>query len=204
MADRICELDDCGRPHLASGYCRPHYARWQRTGTPRGRDKIRPSTRDLSELARFWLKVDKSGPVPDFRPELGSCWLWTAAQNGGRGYGVFTSAGPERYAHRWSYVFHIGPISPGLEIDHLCRVRRCVNPRHLEAVTTRVNLQRIPERPFCAHGHEYTPDNTIRLPGIRRRWCKACRSEAGKRQNERRKASRAARQALALPDTAET
>jgi len=79
---------------------------------------------------RFFAKVDKGGP--------GGCWLWVGSNNGR--YPVFPKGG--RYAHRWSYEHHVGPIPEGYEIDHLCRVTLCVNPTHLEAVTPQENKRR--------------------------------------------------------------
>lgn len=95
--------------------------------------------------ASFWIRVNKTE----------TCWLWTAGRHRD-GYGQ-TSRGKK--AHRVAYEFVKGPIPEGLEIDHLCRVRLCVNPDHLEAVTHKVNMQRAPwetpsrkrSYPMCAH-----------------------------------------------------
>lgn len=111
------------------------------------------------------------------------CWLWTGTLDG-KGYGtigVKRSDGTWRTAkaHRVSYETHVGPIPDGLELDHLCRVRRCVRPDHLEPVTSQVNTLR-GEGPAAAHaakthcvrGHEFTPANTKIRPGGRE--CLAC------------------------------
>lgn len=74
----------------------------------------------------------------------GGCWLWQGALNT-KGYAVLSvggRGGRRHYAHRLSYEIHVGPIPAGLQIDHLCRVRRCVNPAHLEPVTNRENVLR--------------------------------------------------------------
>jgi hypothetical protein len=63
-----------------------------------------------------------------------TCWLWQRSRTQ-NGYGLFSVHGKRCLAHRWLYEQTIGPIPEGLEIDHLCRVRHCVNPDHLEAVT---------------------------------------------------------------------
>lgn len=92
-------------------------------------------------LERFWNKVDKDGPVPESRPDLGPCWIWRAAKIAD-GYGVIGFAGKSRYAHRLAYEALVGPIPVGLCIDHLCRVRNCVNPDHMEPVTNEENTRR--------------------------------------------------------------
>lgn len=74
-----------------------------------------------------------------------SCWLWTACLNS-KGYGVVSVRGKRQLAHRVAYEAAHGPIAPGLVIDHTCGVRRCVNPAHLEQVTTGENNRRSRER----------------------------------------------------------
>ena len=69
------------------------------------------------------------------------CWLWIGARTRA-GYGIFTANYVNAYAHRWMYERYIGPIPDGLDLDHLCRVRHCCNPGHLEPVTRKINLNR--------------------------------------------------------------
>jgi len=77
-----------------------------------------------------------------YRIDESGCWLWTASLNAG-GYGQFASGSiGTRLAHRWRWEMENGPVPEGLELDHLCRVRHCVNPAHLEPVTRRENLLR--------------------------------------------------------------
>ncbi len=85
---------------------------------------------ELRALVRRRVEIDDAG-----------CWLWVGKVNRG-GYGVTSVAGKTRSAHRVSYEWHVGPIPIGLDLDHLCRVRRCVNPDHLEPVTRRENINR--------------------------------------------------------------
>ena len=73
MPKGTCSIDGCEETPKARGWCKLHYERWQRRGDPRAA----PST--LEE--RFWRKVDKNGPIPEHRPELGPCWVWTAGTN---------------------------------------------------------------------------------------------------------------------------
>lgn len=70
------------------------------------------------------------------------CWLWTGRVWGNSGYGSFKRNGRIVSAHRAFYELHVGPIPPGMEIDHLCRVPLCVNPRHMEPVTHAENDRR--------------------------------------------------------------
>ena len=101
-------------------------------------------TRGLSTTERYWIKVDKDGPIPEHRPELGPCHLWTGAQTTlDDGWGRFwPTPGRPVLAHRFAYELEIGPIPDGLEPDHLCRVRLCVRVSHLELVTHRENVLR--------------------------------------------------------------
>jgi hypothetical protein len=69
------------------------------------------------------------------------CWLWCGSTDTS-GYGKILVRRKLIPAHRLAYEYYVGPIPAGLEIDHLCRVRHCVNPDHLEAVTHRENLMR--------------------------------------------------------------
>lgn len=106
---------------------------------------------------RFWEKVDKDGPVPAHRPDLGPCWVWTAALC--KGYAQFWDGQRQRRAHRWFWEQENGPVPDGLELDHLCRNRACVRPSHLEAVTGKVNCERgntgqnNAQKTHCPHGH---------------------------------------------------
>ena len=89
----------------------------------------------------FWAKVDKNGPIPEGKPELGNCWLWTAGKNG-FGYGYMKVNGDDLRAHSLSWVIHgnTKPIFP-LLLMHLCNVRHCVNPAHLKPGTQSENIQ---------------------------------------------------------------
>ena len=126
---------------------------------------------------RFWAKVDKTG----------DCWLWTAYVNYG-GYGMFAVAGRPVRAHRWAWESLVGPIPDGLTIDHLCKVRRCVNPAHLEPVTLSENVRRGLTRDSCRKGHPFE-DWNIQMKAGRRR-CKTCNRENSSRQWQRKKAAR--------------
>jgi len=146
--------------------------------------------RRASTLARFWSKVNPCGPA---HPTLGECWLW-AVPTRPDGYGQFSIGRSTAYAHRFAYEAAVGPIPPGMELDHLCRVRHCVNPAHLEPVTPRENVMRgqtpaakNAAKTRCPAGHEYTAENTIVFR--RERSCRAC---VNGRKRERRALLRAA------------
>lgn len=76
------------------------------------------------------------------RVDANGCWRFTGAIQP-NGYGYFFFEGRMRYAHRVAYQLHVGPIPAGHDLDHLCRVRDCCNPAHLEPVTRRENLRRV-------------------------------------------------------------
>lgn len=139
-------------------------------------------------IDRFTSKVDYDGPTPLDAPHLGPCHLWTACTSK-NGYGQFHTgsrtlgtAGP-RPAHVLAWEEANGPVPDGLELDHLCRVRHCVNAAHLEAVTDRENSrrgltgmhQRI--KTHCPQGHEYAGANLIEKTqrgGFMNRICRTC------------------------------
>lgn len=138
-----------------------------------------------STLKRFWAKVNQDASVPEHRPELGPCWTWKPQGSVG-GYGQFYMDGKSQLAHRASYVLLVAPIPRGLTIDHLCRVRQCVRPAHLEAVTLAENVRRAKawlhgakfqrDKTHCPADHEYTPSNT-RIGKDGKRHCRACERE---------------------------
>jgi len=128
---------------------------------------------------RFKDRIDKTD----------SCWLWTRPLNG-HGYAQLKYQGVWYRAHTYVYEALVGVISDGLQLDHLCRVRHCVNPEHLEPVTSRENTLRgegitakLARRDSCNHGHKFTSENVyVGTDGYRR--CRTCRS------NQRRNRSR--------------
>lgn len=120
-----CAVDGCGAKHSARGYCSVHYRRLRKYGDPLALLVV-PDGRD-----RFETFVDKTP----------TCWLWTGSLTWD-GYGLFRENNRRTGAHRFAYEYHVGPIPAGLQLDHLCRVRNCVNPDHLEPVTASENTRR--------------------------------------------------------------
>ena len=129
------------------------------------------------------------------------CWLWFGAMRED-GYGKMLLRSRQTRPHIIAYEVFVGPVPQGLVLDHLCRERSCCNPRHLEAVTPRVNIlrgvstsARNAAKTHCKHGHEFTPENTRRVRGGRhcvtceRRWTR----EACARVSEQRRVAREGR-----------
>jgi DNA-binding transcriptional ArsR family regulator len=132
---RICKITDCAKPVGTGGMCWKHYNRLRFHGDPCAEPQY---YRDPVEALR--ARTNRSGPIPEARPELGPCWLWTGSHNGK--YGKLSVDKRLMYAHRFAYEVHKGAIPDGHVIDHLCRVRLCVNPDHLEPVTNAENIER--------------------------------------------------------------
>ena len=123
------------------------------------------------------VKIDESG-----------CWLWTGYIDQ-KGYGVFGVSAKELWkAHRYSYTQHVWEIPAGIQLDHLCRVRHCVNPSHLEPVTNQENTIRgnaaRPKADRCRRGHRFDEANTYICPRGKRE-CKTCRDAAAERHRRR-------------------
>ena len=126
-------------------------------------------------LDRFEAKVSRqSGPA--------GCWYWLAYR-AANGYDRFRNEGRLVAAHRWAYEHFVGPIPAGHDLDHLCRVRHCVNPAHLEPVTRSENNRRGLNgalrtaeslRTSCAAGHPYDETNTYFHPQGWR-MCRICK-----------------------------
>lgn len=122
------------------------------------------------------------------------CWIWQLARNGA-GYGKCKVDGKNACAHRVYYELLVGPIPQGLTLDHLCRNPACVNPGHLEPVTTRENILRgvglsaqNARKTHCKHGHPFDAKNTRITPeGFRA--CRACERLRTRRRNTKRKAA---------------
>lgn len=162
----------CPLPVRARAMCHKHYEAWRRGtgGTLTYKPHAPCSFQGFVLPARIANKLT----VDD-----ADCWLWTGALNG-HGYGVIKT-NKERRVHRFVYETLVGPVPEGLELDHLCRVRRCCNPTHLEPVTHAENVLRgvspmaqQARQTHCIRGHEFTPENTYLRPDRFGRQCRTC------------------------------
>lgn len=137
---------------------------------------------------RFWAKVSGQDHL--------DCWLWTGAPDS-NGYGRLHVGGVQYLTHRLAYELMFAPIPDGLQIDHLCRVRLCVNPWHLEPVTSRVNTirgeagsavaRRQLAKTHCKQGHPFDEANTYLTgrTGKTERACRTCRTIWGRERRQR-------------------
>lgn len=121
-----------------------------------------------------------------------ACWEWTGCTTK-KGYGLIVIDGRRIHVHRYAFARFNGDIPDGLTIDHLCRNRRCVNPVHLEAVTSGTNVLRgnsptakNARKSHCANGHPLTPGNLCKIKkNPSRRMCKACRRHYYQKDRDR-------------------
>lgn len=138
------------------------------------------STKDLTRI------FSKICIHPDLWHDGTQCWIWTAARGTKDGYG-FTALKREGHrlikAYRLTYAWLIGPIPknhPGFGVDHLCRRTSCINPVHLEHVTTRVNILRgnsaqakNARKTYCLRNHPLSGENLI-IEKTGKRQCRKC------------------------------
>lgn len=174
---KTCTKEGCDRPFLARGFCSMHYQQARSAGMGK-----KPAQKPI---ARFRAKT----------VTVNGCWIWQGAKTY-NGYGQFRFDGQIRYAHRWSYEHHVGAIPEGKVLDHLCRTPSCVNPKHLEPVTQRINVLR-GESPAAKQarqthcrkaGHPLSGSN-LSISGGKRR-CRECYRAWDRERTARRNAAR--------------
>ena len=123
----VCSLPNCERPHQAKGQCQMHYSQHRRS-----QEFTKSSVTSSSE--RFWSYVTQGDPT--------DCWIWSKSLNK-KGYGRFQDGKTLKGVHRFAYQDKVGPIPLGSQIDHKCRRRSCVNPKHLQIATGKLNSENV-------------------------------------------------------------
>jgi hypothetical protein len=136
---------------------------------PLGTNQWGPPRSPEQRIADSILEEDRGYTTP--------CWVWQLAKHH-KGYGFAWYQGKHLLAHQFSYRVLRGEVPEGLQLDHLCRVRLCVNPDHLEPVTGKENMRRGSQAmaTHCRNGHERTEENIYTDPRGRRD-CHACRRD---------------------------
>lgn len=185
---RACTMTGCTRPLIARGLCPTHYKRWQVHGDPAF--KLPPSPPPRAKAKPVAERISRSVVVDE-----NGCWIWQK-HLGRHGYGHLVVGGKSWLAHRASYTAGKGEIAAGLTLDHLCRVRACVNPAHLEPVSAAENTlrgegpsARNARKTHCVNGHPFVGDN-FRVYG-RMRCCMVCTQVRNARRVEQGRERRA-------------
>lgn len=142
---------------------------------------------------RFWSKVNRNGPIPAHRPELGPCWVWIPPKHK-LGYAYFRLDGRKTHAHRAAWTLTYGPIPDGLFVLHRCDNRACVRPDHLFLGTQQDNVADMnakgrnarSQRTHCPQGHPYDETNTWQKG--RSRICRTCHRQKARERMRRLRA----------------
>ncbi len=181
MTDATCSIFECGNSVHLRTWCLKHYSRWQKRRDPL-RAQVSRTLADVEPAEYVWSHFVR---VPS------GCWEWAGGVSD-TGYATVRHRGVAVLAHRFTYELLVGPIADGLEIDHLCFNRRCINPSHLEAVTPRVNKLRSTSvsavnatKTHCNNGHPFDEANT-HVDRLGRRRCRACARAKERRRREAR------------------
>ena len=135
MGQRICSVEGCERPARSRGWCKPHYDRWIKRGSP------------TPTPIRYRTPQERLDALHERTPE--GCLVYTGRLTP-KGYGLVAVAGRMVPVHKFSWEAKNGPVPEGMELDHICRIRACFNPDHLRPVTHSQNLQNHSGKPHRA------------------------------------------------------
>jgi len=169
----------CESKVKAKGLCSSHYM--TQYMTERVQSGRTPRSYGGDPTNRFWQKVNKQGPSHDnyiTGEPLAPCWDWDSGLNR-LGYGLFKLHPKNVSAHRFSFELLRTEDISELELDHLCKNRKCVNPEHLDPVTHQEHMRRQAEevfnRPLCINGHDWQSEGTYFFTPSGGRKCWVCR-----------------------------
>lgn len=129
-ATKSCIVGGCGLTYLARGLCRKHWGEWRETANP--------------ELLRYhYVTLEEAFAAWPTTPDPNGCIIWGGNRSGyaPTQYGVLTFRNKRKFAHRVAYELRHGQIPRGMDIDHICHVRLCVNPDHLRLATRKQNQE---------------------------------------------------------------
>lgn len=168
-----CLIDDCFNKKYVKGLCLKHYTQLHRNNHV----GLKLGTVEERFLNRFCI-------LPEYRYKDSYCWVWNHSKLN-NGYGIISLNGKRILAHRYSYEYFKNKlpkfVNKGLEIDHLCHNRLCVNPDHLELVEHKINVLRgnakynnyQKTKTHCPKGHVYDENNTW-VNKLGHRFCREC------------------------------
>lgn len=188
-AHSTCSFEGCGKKASAFGLCQGHRIQARRL------QPLRPLKAYKQRNAPPVIEWDE---VPCPRPDLpGPCHIYRGRKE--HGYGVVSVRGRRVMVHVYWWELTVGPVPDGLEIDHECRSKACVNINHLRTVTHKINMtenisgttwQKNAAKTHCKHGHQFDEENTAKriVGGKTVRWCRACNRIKSHARREKTKA----------------